>query len=374
MKIAIVCYASHGGSGTLATELGLRLVRRGHQIHFISADIPYRLIGPWKKNIFYHEVETLDYPLFVGEPFDLALANKLAEVTEQFKIDIIHVHYAIPHFPAIYLAKQMLKKKGINVKTVSTFHGTDVYIVGEDPTLKDVVRFSAEESDVVTAVSDSLANDAKEIYQLSKKPTVIYNFVTITPEKRNSKELREIFAPKNEKILTHMSNFRQIKRVPDVIKIFSSVDKKIPSRLILIGDGPERNTAYKLAKQLDVLTKIHFLGLQTNIAKLLSISDIFLLPSEKESFGLSALEAMASGVPVVASDTCGVPEVVEDGKTGFLSPVGDLKKMTEDTIKLLSDTELYKNFSEAGKKIAFEKFDDQKIISQYENLYLSLLK
>lgn len=373
MKIAIVCYASHGGSGTLATELGLRLAKRGHQIHYISADVPYRLIGPWKRNIFYHEVDTINYPLFVTEPFDLALANKIAEVVEQYKIDVVHGHYAVPHFPAIYLAKKMLKKKGIDVKTVNTFHGTDVYVVGEDPTLRDIVKFTTEESDAVTAVSNSLAEDAVRLYALEKKPKVIYNFVTITEEKRGSKELREIFAPKGEKILTHMSNFREIKRVPDVVKILSLVNKKIPTKLILIGDGPERNTAYKTAKQLKLLTNIHFLGLQTNISKLLSISDLFILPSEKESFGLSALEAMSSGIPVIATNICGLPEVVEDGKSGYLSDVGDIKKMSDDAINLLSDADLYKNFSKKSKEIAKDKFAEVKIVDQYEKLFQNII-
>ncbi|MEI8143353.1 MAG: N-acetyl-alpha-D-glucosaminyl L-malate synthase BshA [Candidatus Berkelbacteria bacterium] len=373
MKILITCYASHGGSGTLATELGLRLAKRGHQIHFVSTEVPYRLIGSWKKNIFFHEVETMEYPLFVTQPTDLALANKIAQVAEQYKIDLIHGHYAIPHFPAMYLAKKMLADRGISVKTISTFHGTDVYLIGEDPTLRDIVKFSAEHSNVCTTVSKSLATDAKEIYGLKKMPKIIYNFVTITPEKRGNKELREIFAPKGERIITHMSNFREIKRIPDVVRVFANVNKKIPSRLILIGDGPERNTAYKIAKQLNVLTKIHFLGLQTNIAKLLSISDLFILPSEKESFGLSALEAMASGVPVIATNTCGLPEVIEDGKCGYLSPIGDIKKMTDDTIELLTNHVKYKKFSDRCKTIAESKFDVKKIIDQYEKLYSSLI-
>jgi len=357
----------------LATELGLRLAKRGHQIHFVSTEVPYRLIGSWKKNIFFHEVETMEYPLFVTQPTDLALANKIAQVAEQYKIDLIHGHYAIPHFPAMYLAKKMLADRGISVKTISTFHGTDVYLIGEDPTLRDIVKFSAEHSNVCTTVSKSLATDAKEIYGLKKMPKIIYNFVTITPEKRGNKELREIFAPKGERIITHMSNFREIKRIPDVVRVFANVNKKIPSRLILIGDGPERNTAYKIAKQLNVLTKIHFLGLQTNIAKLLSISDLFILPSEKESFGLSALEAMASGVPVIATNTCGLPEVIEDGKCGYLSPIGDIKKMTDDTIELLTNHVKYKKFSDRCKTIAESKFDVKKIIDQYEKLYSSLI-
>lgn len=375
MKIAIVCYASHGGSGTLATELGIRLASRGHKIHFISVDVPYRLLeSPWKKNVYFHEVETIDYPLFVTPPYDLSLANKIFEVCDHYDIELIHSHYAMPHFPAAYLAQKMMERKGKEIKVVSTFHGTDVYVVGDDPTLKDVVGFSASASDAVTAVSKSLADDAQKAYGLEKPVKVIYNFVTITPPKNQEAEINSIFAPSGEKILTHMSNFREVKRVQDVIQIFGQVEKKIPSKLLLIGDGPEKTTAYKYAKKLNLLTKIHFLGLQSNVARLLSISDLFLLPSEKESFGLSALEAMACGIPVIASNTCGIPEVVIDGKTGFLSDVGDIKKMGEDCINLLTDQELYGQFSKDAKQFVSDTFATDKIISQYEELYKSLVK
>ncbi len=374
MKIAIVCYASHGGSGTLATELGTRLASKGHKIHFISVDVPYRLLeSPWKRNVYYHEVEANDYPLFVTPPYDLALANKIFEVCDNNGIEIIHSHYAMPHFPAAYLAKHMLAKKGKTVRTVSTFHGTDVYVVGEDPTLKDIIGFSAKTSDAVTAVSQSLANDAKKAYGIEETVHTIYNFVTIDLPKKPETELKSIFAPSGEKVLTHMSNFREVKRVQDVIQIFGQVDKKVQSKLILIGDGPEKTTAYKYAKKLNLLTKIHFLGLQSNVARLLTISDLFLLPSEKESFGLSALEAMACGVPVIATNTCGIPEVVEDGKNGYLSDIGDIKKMGEDSLKLLTDEKLYKSFSDNAIESVKEKFATDKIISQYEDLYKKVL-
>lgn len=371
----MVCYASHGGSGTLATELGIKLAARGHKIHFISADVPYRLLeSSWKKNVYFHEIQPFDYPLFISSPYDLSLANKIFEIANQYKIDIVHSHYAIPHSPSAYLASSMLKKINKDIKTITTLHGTDVYLLQDDTTIRDVIEFSLKENNEVTAVSGSLAEDAKNAFRLEKSPKVIYNFVTIRPVKKDpNSELRGIFAPDSGKILTHMSNFREIKRVQDVIQIFALVDKKVPSRLILIGDGPEKNTAYKFAKKLNLLTKIHFLGLQSNIAKLMSISDLFLLPSEKESFGLSALEAMSCGVPVIASNACGIPEVVEDGKTGYLSDIGDIKKMASDAIKLLEDEKLYEEFSRNSEKIVQNRFATDKIIPQYEELYKKVL-
>lgn len=374
MKIAIICYASQGGSGTLATELGLKLVKLGHQIHFISADVPYRLIAPWRRNVFYHEVETMQYPLFVDEPFDFALANKIYQVAEQYGIEVIHGHYAMPHFPAIYLAKEMLESKGRKIKTLMTFHGSDVYLVGEDPTLRDIVKFSVEKADGVTAVAKALAEDAQRIYDLKREIQVVPNFVTIVPGAEKSKELREIFAPQNEKIIAHISNFRQIKRIQDVIRLFAAIDKKVPSRLILIGDGPEKNTAYKISKQLNLLTRVHFLGLQTSIAKLLSIADLFILPSQKEGLPLSILEAMASAVPIIATNVCGIPELVKDGESGYLSEVGDIKKMSEDAIKILSDKKLHEKLSKKAKEVALKKYNWEKIVGQYEKIYKQLLK
>lgn len=372
MKIAIVCFGSSGGSGVLATELGLRLAKHGHQVHFIAPEMPFRLVGNWKKNVFFHEVEVVWYPVFVSQPYDLALANKIFQVVEQHGIDIIHGHYAVPHFTAILLAKQMAEAKGLKVRTVSTFHGTDVYVMGKDPSIKDVVKYSAENSDCVTTVSRSLANDIHETYGITKDVKVIHNFVTIKPERKKSVALREVFAGKNEKLLCHISNFREVKRIPDVIKIFAAVNKKVPSKLLLIGDGPEKNTAYRLAKKFGVLDRVHFLGVQTNVGKLLSACDIFLLPSEKESFGLSALEAMASGVPVIATNVCGIPEVVEHGKTGFLSELGDVADMAANAIKLLEDKEMFATFSKEAIRVASQKFDITQHVKEYEKLFASL--
>ncbi|HPL01579.1 MAG TPA: N-acetyl-alpha-D-glucosaminyl L-malate synthase BshA [bacterium] len=374
MNIAIVCYATSGGSGVVATELGMQLAKRGHKIHFISSEVPFRLIGPWKKNIYYHEVDTFDYPLFEEPPYDLALATKIYQVVSQNNIDVIHSHYAVPHSVSAYLAQQMALANKQNVGTITTLHGTDVSIVGDEPTLRDVVAFALSKSDVVTSVSQAMASEAEDKYSLNKKVQVIYNFVNIQPPAKTPEDLKDVFGANDSNIITHISNFRQVKRIEDVIRVFNKINKKVDSKLLLIGDGPEQRAAHKLAVKLNVSNKIHFLGLQSSIEKLLAISDLFLLPSEKENFSLSALEAMSCGVPVIATQVGGMAEMIDNGKDGYLFDVGDIDGMAEAGIKLLDDKDSYKKISAAAQKKAKEGFSPEIIVPQYEKLYESVIK
>ena len=374
MNIAIVCYATSGGSGVVATELGMQLAKRGHKIHFISSEVPFRLIGPWKKNIYYHEVDTFDYPLFEEPPYDLALATKIYQVVTQNNIDVIHSHYAVPHSVSAYLAQQMALANKQNVGTITTLHGTDVSIVGDEPTLRDVVAFALSKSDVVTSVSQAMASEAEDKYSLNKKVQVIYNFVNIQPPAKTPEDLKDVFGANDSNIITHISNFRQVKRIEDVIRVFNKINKKVDSKLLLIGDGPEQRAAHKLAVKLNVSNKIHFLGLQSSIEKLLAISDLFLLPSEKENFSLSALEAMSCGVPVIATRVGGMAEMIDNGKDGYLFDVGDIDGMAEAGIKLLDDKDSYKKISAAAQKKAKEGFSPEIIVPQYEKLYESVIK
>jgi len=374
MNIAIVCYATSGGSGVVATELGMQLAKRGHKIHFISSEVPFRLIGPWKKNIYYHEVDTFDYPLFEEPPYDLALATKIYQVVTQNNLDVIHSHYAVPHSVSAYLAQQMALANKQNVGTITTLHGTDVSIVGDEPTLRDVVAFALSKSDVVTSVSQAMAAEAEGKYGLNKKVQVIYNFVNIQPPAKTPEDLKDVFGANDSNIITHISNFRQVKRIEDVIRVFNKINKKVDSKLLLIGDGPEQRAAHKLAVKLNVSNKIHFLGLQSSIEKLLAISDLFLLPSEKENFSLSALEAMSCGVPVIATRVGGMAEMIDNGKDGYLFDVGDIDGMAEAGIKLLDDKDSYKKISAAAQKKAKEGFSPEIIVPQYEKLYESVVK
>ena len=374
MNIAIVCYATSGGSGVVATELGMQLAKRGHKIHFISSEVPFRLIGPWKKNIYYHEVDTFDYPLFEEPPYDLALATKIYQVVSQNNIDVIHSHYAVPHSVSAYLAQQMALANKQNVGTITTLHGTDVSIVGDEPTLRDVIAFALSKSDVVTSVSQAMAAEAEGKYGLNKKVQVIYNFVNIQPPAKTPEDLKDVFGANDSNIITHISNFRQVKRIEDVIRVFNKINKKVDSKLLLIGDGPEQRAAHKLAVKLNVSNKIHFLGLQSSIEKLLAISDLFLLPSEKENFSLSALEAMSCGVPVIATQVGGMAEMIDNGKDGYLFDVGDIDGMAEAGIKLLDDKDSYKKISAAAQKKAKEGFSPEIIVPQYEKLYESVVK
>jgi N-acetyl-alpha-D-glucosaminyl L-malate synthase BshA len=371
MRIGITCYPSHGGSGVVATELGKLMAERGHQVHFITYDMPFRL-GRFYHNIHYHEVEANRYAVFRYPPYDLALASRIAQVTKMHHLDIIHVHYAVPHAICAYLAKQMV---GDELKVVTTLHGTDITVLGEDPSLKDIICFGINQSDAVTAVSDSLIQQTSDLFCIRRPLHLIYNFVDQRVYRPlDVSDIRPKYAAPDEKILLHISNFRGVKRVPDVIRIFAQVQRTIASRLILAGEGPELSRAMQLAQELGVESRICFLGKQDEVARLLSLADLLLLPSEKESFGLVALEAMACGVPTIGSEAGGIPEVVDHGKTGFLSPVGDVDRMAQDAIRLLSDATLYQRFSENGLQRARNRFCGERIADQYEALYQRVIE
>lgn len=367
MNIAIVCYPTFGGSGVVATELGLALARKGHQVHFITYSYPVRL-DYLEMNIHFHEVHVEEYPLFHYQPYELALSSKMVSVIKAYKIDILHVHYAIPHAYAGYMAKQMLKKEGIEIPMITTLHGTDITLVGNHPNYKQAVTFSINESDVVTSVSESLKQDTLRLFDIEKEIFVIPNFIDIGKDTHTAPCKRSIMAQKNERIVTHISNFRKVKRIPDVIEVFYQIQQKIPSKLILAGDGPEREFAENKCKQLGIKNKVLFLGNTLDVDRLLCASDLFLLPSESESFGLSALEAMASGVPVISSNAGGLHEVNENGFSGFLSPVGDVKEMSKNAIYILEDESRLAQFKKQAK-ISAKRFDECKIIPMYENLY-----
>lgn len=374
MRIGITCYPSLGGSGALATELGKKLAKKGHKIHFISSEVPFRLIGPWQKNVTFHQVDVLEYPLFQTPPYILALANKIAEVARQNKLEILHAHYAVPHSVAIYLAKQILLRNGGEApKTVTTLHGTDVSVVGDDLTMKDITGFAINSSDGVTAPSRYLAEEATKIYG-TNPVEIIYNFVDLKPYKETSKiELKSIFAKENEKVIIHVSNFREVKRIQDVVNVFHIINKKVPSKLLLVGDGPDQKVAYRLAGKYNLINKVHFMGIQTNVEKILSISDLFLLPSEKENFSLSALEAMACGVPVIASNVGGMPEMIVDGESGFLCEIGDVEVMAKKGIEILKDEVTAKKIAMAAQSKIKESFSPEIIVPQYEAYYEKIL-
>ncbi|RNB84975.1 N-acetyl-alpha-D-glucosaminyl L-malate synthase BshA [Brevibacillus panacihumi] len=370
MKIGITCYPSLGGSGVVATELGKLLAERGHQVHFITSGMPFRL-GAFHPNIFYHEVDVNNYDVFKYPPYDLTLANRMAQVAKNENLDLLHVHYAVPHALCAFLAKQMV---GDHLKIVTTLHGTDITVLGYDSNLSDMIRFGIERSDLVTAVSSDLIRQTKQLLHVEKEIVPVYNFV----DKRRyyPKEvsaLKKKFAPNGEKILMHISNFRPVKRVPDVIRIFAKVRKEVASRLILIGEGPEMGLVRNMIAEQDLTQDVCFLGKQDDVAEVLSLADVMLLPSAKESFGLVALEAMACGVPAVTSDAGGLPEVVLDGVCGFLRPIGDVDGMAEAAIRLLKDEELYQMHSRNGIERSNDTFCHEKIASQYEALYEQLL-
>ncbi len=369
MKIAIVCYPTFGGSGVVATELGLELARRGHEIHFITYSQPVRL-ALLSANVHYHEVNVPEYPLFHYQPYELALSSKLVDMVKLYKIELLHVHYAIPHAYAGYMAKQILKEEGIDLPMVTTLHGTDITLVGNHPFYKPAVNFSINKSDFVTSVSQSLKDDTLKLFNIDNEITVIPNFIEL--EKSVSRGevpcIRSAIAKPSERVITHISNFRKVKRIPDVIRIFNKILKKLPAKLMLVGDGPEKEKAERLCRKLGIEHRVIFFGNSSEITKILSYSDLFLLPSETESFGLAALEAMASGVPVISSDSGGLPEVNINGYSGFLSPVGETTQMAENAISILSDDEVLNRF----KKQAFEtskKFDIKNILPMYEEIY-----
>ena len=371
MNIAIVCYPTFGGSGVVATELGIALARKGHQVHFITYSYPVRL-DFLEMNIHFHEVHVEEYPLFHYQPYELALSSKMAYVIKTYHIDILHVHYAIPHAYAGYMAKQMLKREGIEVPMITTLHGTDITLVGNHPTYKEAVTFSINESDIVTSVSESLKQDTLRLFRIDKDIKVIPNFTNIKKSKETSPCKRTVMAKPEELIVTHISNFRKVKRIDDVVRIFYGIQQKLPAKLIMVGDGPEREIADQLCKDLGIKSKVLFLGNTSDIDRILCFTDLFLLPSASESFGLSALEAMAAGVPVVSSNTGGLPEVNEEGVSGYLCPIGDVKAMAEKAIYILEDKTRLAQFKQNARKVA-ERFDEDKIVPMYEALYYSAI-
>lgn len=375
MKIGIVCYPTFGGSGVVATELGMALAKKGHQVHFIAYSQPFRL-NHFNENLYYHEVSVSNYPLFEYQPYESALASKLVDVVKYEKLDLLHVHYAIPHASAALMAKQILAKQGYHIPFITTLHGTDITLVGKDPSFEPVIKYSIEESDAVTAVSESLKQDTYSIFKTEKPIEVIPNFIEINDYKlagENHKCQKKHYAPNGEKIIIHVSNFRAVKRVEDVLRVFDKVRKEVPSKLILVGDGPERGNIEKLCRELDTCRDIYLLGKIVDPKEILSIGDLFVLPSETESFGLAALEAMAMKMPVISTNTGGLPEVNEEGITGYLSNVGDTEHMAANAIKLLGNEELLAKF----KKQAYEKamsFDIHTILPRYEILYNTVLR
>ncbi|MFH6999655.1 N-acetyl-alpha-D-glucosaminyl L-malate synthase BshA [Flavobacterium sp. FlaQc-57] len=369
MKIAIVCYPTFGGSGVVATELGLELARRGHEIHFITYSQPVRLalLNP---NVHYHEVNVPEYPLFHYQPYELALSSKLVDMVKLYKIEVLHVHYAIPHAYAGYMAKQMLKNEGINLPMITTLHGTDITLVGNHPFYKPAVTFSINKSDYVTSVSQSLKDDTLKLFKIKNKIRVIPNFIELDKVVKDPQAPchRYVMAKENERIITHISNFRKVKRIPDIIKIFYNIQKVMPAKLMMVGDGPEKEKAEALCMELGIYDKVIFFGNSNEIDKILCMTDLFLLPSETESFGLAALEAMACGVPVISSNSGGLPEVNFDGISGYLSNVGDVEEMAANAIKILQDEKVLNQFKANALEVA-KKFDIKNILPKYEALY-----
>lgn len=373
MKIAIVCYPTFGGSGVVATELGLELANRGHEIHFITYSQPVRL-SQLARNVHYHEVKVPEYPLFHYQPYELALSSKLVDMVKLHGIELLHVHYAIPHAYAGYIAKQMLADQSIYIPMVTTLHGTDITLVGNHPGYKPAVSFSINKSDIVTAVSASLREDTYRYFDISKDIHVIPNFIELDKAKVNPTVpcCRNLLAREGEKIITHVSNFRKVKRIPDIIKIFYRIQEKMPARLMMVGDGPERAKAEKLAQRYGIEDKVIFFGNSNEVDRILSNTDLFLLPSETESFGLAALEAMAWGVPVISSDSGGLPEVNFDGVSGYTGAVGDIDDMAAKALRILSDDSTLDGFREGALSVA-RRFDIHNILPMYEVLYQQAL-
>jgi N-acetyl-alpha-D-glucosaminyl L-malate synthase BshA len=373
MKIGITCYPTYGGSGVIATELGKELALRGHEVHFISYALPFRL-SHYIENIVFHEVEISTYPLFEFPLYSLSLASKMVEVAEFEKLDLLHVHYAIPHATSAYLAKEMMRKNR-DLKIFTTLHGTDITLVGLEPSFLPLVKFSIEKSDGVTTVSRFLKEKTLTNYSIEADIRVIPNFVDTNLFKPESHgDFRKAIAPNGEKILVHTSNFRPVKRVPDTIRIFEKVQKEIPSKLILVGDGPDRSECERLSRQLDLCDTVKFLGKQEGLVEILSSSDLFLIPSQSESFGLAALEAMACGLPVVSSSVGGLPELVKHNETGFIAEIGDVDRMAKYALELLGNEKKYKLFSENSRQRAVNKFDKSIVVPLYEEYYEQILR
>ena len=373
MNIGIVCYPTFGGSGVLATELGKALATRGHQVHFISYNQPARL-DFFTENVFYHEVSILKYPLFEYAPYETALAGVIVDVVKTASLDVLHVHYAIPHASAALLAKEILAEEDRDIPVITTLHGTDITLVGREATFEPIVSWSINHSDAVTAVSESLRNDTLQHFHIRRDIDVVPNFIDFTRFNKQPKEhFKKAISPNGERVLVHTSNFRKVKRVEDVIAVFNLVNKQIPSKLLMIGDGPERSHIEKISRELDCHERITFLGKQEAVEEILSVCDLFILPSETESFGLAALEAMACEVPVISSNAGGIPEVNIHGETGYLSNVGDVEDMAANALKILVDDEVLKNF----KKRALQRskdFDLDRVMDDYVRIYERCLK
>lgn len=371
LKIGITCYPTVGGSGVIATELGKLLAEKGHEVHFISSGLPFRLEKVYA-NIFYHEVEVNQYAVFKYPPYDLSLANKMAEVAKRENLDILHVHYAIPHAICAILAKQMVGEK---LKIVTTLHGTDITVLGYDPSLRGMIQFGIEKSDAVTAVSNDLVKETNRLISTNKQIHTVYNFIDHRMYYKKSRDelKREYDIKQNEKVIIHVSNFRNVKRVPDVVRSFALISEKIDAKLLLLGDGPEYSTVCQLIKDLGLKQKVLMLGNQKQVADFLSISDLMMLLSEKESFGLVLLEAMACRVPVIGTDAGGIPEVIEDGKNGFICPIGDIRMIAERALEILLHDELQDEMAENAFHRANTYFNQETIIAQYEDIYYQTL-
>lgn len=370
LKIGITCYPSLGGSGVVATELGKLLADKGHEVHFISHSVPFRL-GSYHKNIFYHEVEVSDYYVFRYPPYDLSLATKMATVAKEQGLDVLHVHYAVPHAVCAFLAKQMV---GDSLKVVTTLHGTDITVLAQDESLKDLIRLAINESDAVTSVSRDLMRETREVLDITRDIDLTYNFVderVYYP--RDAKSCRTNFAAPDEKVLMHISNFRPVKRVSDVVDIFYQVSQEVPAKLLFVGEGPDLPKIQCKIKELGLADRVHFLGKQDDIAHVISMADVLLLPSEKESFGLVALEAMACGVPTIGSIAGGIPELVKHGETGYLAPIGDTKQMAQHCISLFKNPELAERMREACLSRAKTEFSSDKMMAAYEEIYYRVL-
>jgi N-acetyl-alpha-D-glucosaminyl L-malate synthase BshA len=375
MKIGITCYPTYGGSGVVATELGIELAARGHEVHFITYSQPFRLTGR-EVNIRYHEVPVSNYPLFEYPPYDLALATRMAEVAEFYSLDLLHVHYAIPHSVSALLARQMLAARARHLPFITTLHGTDITLVGLDRSYLPITRFGIDQSDGVTAISEYLAQRTYEAFGITREIEVIRNFVNCDLYVRKPEQvaaLRPQFAASDERLLVHLSNFRPVKRVCDVVSVFARVAAQVPARLLLIGDGPERSAAEHLALDLGVAGRIHFAGKQENVQELLPLGDLMLMPSEMESFGLAALEAMACEVPAISTRVGGIPELIDDGVNGLLYSVGDIEGMTAGALSLLRDEDRLRAMSAAARRTAQDRFCSSRIIPLYENYYRRII-
>ncbi len=373
MKIGIVCYPTYGGSGVVATELGKALATRGHDVHFVAYEQPARL-SHFMQNVYFHEVSFTNYPLFAFPPYETALASKLVDVVLFQKLDIIHVHYAIPHASAAFIAKKILLEKGINIPVVTTLHGTDITLVGKDVTFSPVVTFSINQSDGVTTVSESLKEQTYEYFEVTKDIEVIPNFIDLAAFRKYDKDhFKKAIAPNGERIVMHTSNFRKVKRIDDVVHIFERILKKTPAKLLLVGDGPERKKAEQLCRELAICDHVLFLGKQQAVGELLAVADLFLMPSETESFGLAALEAMACEVPVISSNAGGLPEINLQNDTGFLSDVGNIEEMAMNAIDILNTEGKLQQFRK-NALVQAKRFDIDAIVPLYENYYQSIIK